>query len=440
MQQLLPNGLILRSLSEGYASDRARLPDFYALVNGEDDPPHVQEGLRVWTRDLMQGHPTVTPDDIFVVVDPAHDDLIASATLLIPQTWRYEGIPFAVGRPELVGTLPDYRARGLVRALFDAVHARSAALGHMVQAITGIPYFYRQFGYTMAVELDNHALVPLASLAPLPPEQTPAFTLRPATVDDIPAILGWMDVTARARLLSDQFSPAMMRHHIEGSTPGNMTRVVSLVIMDATGEDVGFVALSEMLERPSQMRCPVFAVGDKSSYLATYADVLQGIKQWATAKYAACPDFVVFSPGIHHTLDTLIDRTPGGQIRRREYAWYLRVPDAVVFLKHIAPVLEQRLAGSGANRYTGALRIGFYGLSGVSLAFVDGQLEDVTTVSGKDGYDAQFPWDLFWNVVFGYRTVDEMGAILPDVWATAQGAALLEILFPKKKSFVLGLA
>ncbi len=439
MQKELPNGLILRSLSEGHTSDFERLPDFYALVNGEGDPPHVQEGLRIWTRDLIQGHPTVTLDDIFVVVDPARDDLIASATLLIPQTWRYAGIPFAVGRPELVATHPDYRARGLVRALFEATHDRSAALGHMVQAITGIPYFYRQFGYTMAVELENHAVVPLASMAAPPPEHKPAFTLRPATLDDIPAVLGWLEDAARGRLLSDQFSAAMVRHHIEGSTPGNMTRVALLVVVDDRAEDVGLVALSELLESPQRLRCPLFAVGDKSSYLATYGDVLQGIKQWATAKYGACPDLLIFGPGIHETLDTMIDRTPGGHTRRRDYAWYLRVPDAVSFLKHIGPVLEQRLAGSGANRYTGALRVGFYGLAGVSLSFADGRLVDVESIRGKDGYDASFPWDLFWNVVFGYRTVDEMSAILPDVWATQKGAALLEILFPKQKSFVLGM-
>jgi hypothetical protein len=439
MQQELANGLILRSLSEGYASDRERLPDFYAAINGEDDPPNVQEGLRIWTRDLMQSHPTVTPDDIFVVVDPARDNLIASATLLIPQTWRYAGVPFPVGRPELVGTHPDYRARGLVRALFGATHARSAELGHMVQVITGIPYFYRQCGYTMAVELDNHAEVPLAALQPLPPEQQGAFTLRPATEDDIPALLGWMDDAARGRMLSDQYSRESMRYLLAGQTTGSAVHNVPLVIVDKEGQDVGFVGLADVLQDPNVLRCVVYAVGEKSSYLATFPHVLRGLQAWATARYDHCPAVINLAPGIHETLDTMIDRSPG-HIRRRTYAWYLRVPDAVAFLKHIAPVLEQRLEGSGANRYTGALRVGFYGLSGVSLKFDQGRLLAVESISGKDGYDAAFPWELFWNVVFGYRTVDEVGAILPDVWATQKGAALLEILFPKQKSFVLGLA
>nr|AIA18563.1 Acetyltransferase (GNAT) domain protein [uncultured bacterium] len=156
MLKQLPDGLILRSLSENIASDVERLPDFYASINAADDTDDIKEGVRVWTRDLMHGHATVTLDDIFVVVDPAKDDLLVSATLLIPQTWRYEDVVIPVGRPELVATHPDYRNRRLVRALFDALHERSAALGHNLQVITGIAHFYRQFGYTMS--LDRHGV------------------------------------------------------------------------------------------------------------------------------------------------------------------------------------------------------------------------------------------------------------------------------------------
>ena len=61
--------------------------------------------------------------------------------------WSFAGILFGVTRAEMVATEPSYRRRGLVRALFEMVHARGAAEGHLLSAITGIPYFYRQFGY-----------------------------------------------------------------------------------------------------------------------------------------------------------------------------------------------------------------------------------------------------------------------------------------------------
>ena len=439
MHKELSGGLILRSLSEGHESDRARLPDFYAAVNTEGESEHVQEGLRLWTRELMEGHPTVTPDDIFVVVDPAKDDLIASATLLIPQTWRYEEIPFVVGRPELVGTLPDYRGRGLVRALFEAVHERSAALDHMVQSITGIPYFYRQFGYTMAIDLGEHAVFQLSPLKDPAPESQPAYTLRAATAEDVPAMLHWLDHFARERLVTDLFSVEMLRREIDGRNPGYFPHSMLFVITDSGGEGVGFVALLDSLSEPWELRCPIYVVGEKASYLATFSDVVQAIKVWATGHYGRSPEMLSFGGGIHETLDHLIDRSHGGLIRRREYSWYLRVPEPIRFLKHIGPILERRLAGSGAHRYTGELRIGFFTLRGISLQFEEGRLRDVAPISGKDGYDVEFPWHLFWTVVFGHRTADEILPILPEVWANAKAAVLLEILFPRKKSFVLGL-
>ena len=71
--------------------------------------------------------------------------------VLISQTWTYDGIAFGVGRPELVGTAPAYRRRGLVRTQFEVLHQRSAERHERLQAITGIPWYYRQFGYEMAL-------------------------------------------------------------------------------------------------------------------------------------------------------------------------------------------------------------------------------------------------------------------------------------------------
>ncbi len=135
--------------------------------------------------------------------------------MLIPQTWRYEEIPIAVGRPELVGTHPEYRRQGLVRALFAAVHERSAALGHQVLGITGISHFYRQFGYTMAVDLGACASFPM-HVAPDPaPDYKAAFALRPATVDDIADLARWHDYMADERLVSGVFSAEYWRFVVE---------------------------------------------------------------------------------------------------------------------------------------------------------------------------------------------------------------------------------
>src|SRR5512137_662365 len=130
----LDETLILRRSTP---EDLEPLAEFNARIHSDTDEPDLK--VAAWTRDLMNGsHPTFGVDD-FTIVEDTTTGKIVSATNLISQIWTYAGIPFKVGRPELVGTHPDYRGRGLVRAQFDEIHRWSAARGELVQAITGIP-------------------------------------------------------------------------------------------------------------------------------------------------------------------------------------------------------------------------------------------------------------------------------------------------------------
>ncbi|HET8844932.1 MAG TPA: GNAT family N-acetyltransferase, partial [Ktedonobacteraceae bacterium] len=119
-----------------------------------------------WILDLMSGeHPLMGPDDFLLVEDLAADKPEPVAiTCYWHHTWEYGGTPFRVGRPEIVATQPAYRQRGLVRALFEELHKRSQAEGDLAQVITGIPYFYRQFGYEYALDLSGGRMVPLVNI------------------------------------------------------------------------------------------------------------------------------------------------------------------------------------------------------------------------------------------------------------------------------------
>src|SRR5512140_3449747 len=144
-------GLILRRSSP---QDAEALAAFCADIHS-DDPTTPDRLIGAWTRDLLtHPHPRFHPDD-FTVVEEAATGRIVSTLNLIPQTWTFDGIPFEVGRPELVGTAPEYRNRGLVRLQFEEIHRWSEARGDLLQGITGIPYYYRLFGYEMVLDLDG---------------------------------------------------------------------------------------------------------------------------------------------------------------------------------------------------------------------------------------------------------------------------------------------
>ena len=143
----LENGLIMR---RSWPADADALAEFNRAIHADNDAD--AQCLAAWTHDLLaRPHPTFQPDD-FTIVEETTSGRIVSSMNLISQTWTYEGIRFWRGRPELVGTLPAFRNRGLVRLQFDEIHKWSAERGEMVQAITGIPFYYRQFGYEMALD------------------------------------------------------------------------------------------------------------------------------------------------------------------------------------------------------------------------------------------------------------------------------------------------
>ena len=110
MKKEIRDGFILRSLSEGIASDAQNLGQFYVEVFGEDGDDDA-EAILPWTADLISGnHPSVTLDDAWVVVDPSQNDRIISALLLIPQTWRYEDIELGVMQWQLIlAMIHNYR-------------------------------------------------------------------------------------------------------------------------------------------------------------------------------------------------------------------------------------------------------------------------------------------------------------------------------------------
>jgi hypothetical protein len=175
------------------------------------------------------------------------------------------------------------------------------------------------------------------------------------------------------------------------------------------------------------------------SWLAVTPSVLRHL--WATGDATAARDgkeldAVALWLGAEHPVYPVIrERLP---LARPPYAWYVRVADLPAFLRHIAPALERRLAESAASGHTGELKISFYG-AGVWLAFEGGRLVTAGpwAPTQKDQGGAAFPDLTFLQLLFGYRSLEELWHSFPDCWADGdEPRVLLEALFPKQPSFV----
>ena len=448
----LDGGLVLRCAT---ASDVEQLVEFNAVVHGRPGLP--DQGVATWTRDLLtRPHPTFERGGFLVVEDPTTRRIVSSLNL-IPQTWSYSGVRFDVGRVELVGTLPEYRRRGLVRRQMEEVHRWSAALGQPVQMITGIANFYRQFGYEQGLAMGGAQGGFRHQIPALPPGQNEPFRVRPATVDDA-AFLADVEESARARsLLSVVRDAHHWRHELTGMSEGNLA-IRQICIVEATasasrpeGERVGY--LLHQRHRAPTVWVGAYELVPGLSWLAVTPSVLRYLKAFGDAWTPDKPesadlrfDRFHFRLGLEHPIyraipDRLLDV-------ERQYVNYVRVPDVPAFLRHIAGVLEERLAESVAMGHTGRLRLSFY-RDGVLLRFQDGRLVGVEPcphhVPGQEealGYTgAMFPGLTFLQLLFGCRSLEELEHAFGDCRArTEEARVLLRALFPKLPSLIWPIA
>jgi hypothetical protein len=435
----LGNGLILRSAT---AADAGALAEFESRVHsdmGWDKPdPH----LVLWVRDLMlKPHPTFKPQD-FLLVENAVTGEIVSGANLIAQTWSYGGIEIPVGRPELVGTHPDYRNRGLVRAQLAVLHQWSVERAHKMQCIMGIPYYYRQFGYEMAVDMHGGYNGPLTSVPRLADGVVELYQVRQAVPDDVSFIQEVEAHAARRHLLRCVRDTALWRYELVGrSSDGTNTLRVG-IITDAEGTPVGYLIHPKTLWGDS-LELWTYELKPGASWWEVTPCVMRYLKAVGAAYQPYYADDnakpferLTFRLGREHPCYLIVSQEWLPQFRK-PYSWYVRVPDLPDFLRMIAPVLEERLARSVMVSYSGELWLNFY-RDGLHLVFEKGHLTDVQTweTPANTETSTEFPPLTFLQLLFGHRSLAELMAAFPDCGGRLEARLLLDALFPKQTSSV----
>jgi GNAT superfamily N-acetyltransferase len=429
----LSDGLVLRQAT---SADTEALVAFNATIHRQPDEDS-SAFIANWTRDLMRGsHPTCGPGDFMVVEETKSGDIVSSLNL-ISQTWSFGGIPFGVGRVELVGTRPDYRRRGLVRRQMEVVHRWSAERGHLVQAITGIPHYYRQFGYEMVLDLGGGRTGFRSQVPDLAAETTEPYRVRPATPGDGPFIAA-LDEQARQRVLVSAIrNEAIWLHEIKGKSSEYGTTIQ--VIESQEGQPVGYLAHPGQLYG-NALIARAYELAAGVSWLAVTPTVLRYLKatgeSYQQQAGAKTWERFSFSLGATHPVYSAIpDRLPRTVT---PYAYFLRVPALAAFVRHITPVLEERLATSVAPGHSGELRIGFY-RDGLRLVLDKGRLVTVEAWEPGENSDAvpSLPGLTFLQLLFGYRSLAELDFAFADCRVDdEEGRVLLNALFPKQPSQV----
>jgi predicted N-acetyltransferase YhbS len=400
MSEPLPGGLALRTARPGDLEQiAALLTDRGESADAVDHRLIVEDPDGGW-------------DSCAVVVD---GDRVVSTATLLDETLILDGLAIPADQVELVATERGYEGRGLVRALMAWAHRRSAARGHLVQVMIGIPYFYRQFGYQYAIRMPRTRAV-----VEVPPSSD-GFVVRPAELRDVGAMSRLEDATQQAYDLRMPHSAACWRWLLARDGSAQLlverdgTAVATARITPPDEEEVvlGEIAATE----------PGAALA-----LVAYAHGLGTGRELAVKERTGSVGGDALEPFL----------APPPQ---QAAAYYVRVRDPVRLLDHLRPVLSARLAQPGLADGDGEVLLSFFGSHvrlrqhGGTIAGIEsgGPMQAPASAGG-----AGIAPDLIGALLFGPYGIGGLAERHPDVYPGPH-EALMRALFPPVSADLLTL-
>ena len=369
---------------------------------------------------LLHYHPEISYDD-FLLMEDEHTGKMVSTTCLIPWHCRYEDVTLEVAMLEMVLTHPEYRHRGYIRTQVNRFHEMVKERHFDLSIIQGIPYYYRQYGYTYAIDFEGADSLPAWVIPNLHDGEPCLYELRKAVVGDVPIL---------ARLYQESMTTVQI--HTSRSLPywqfllQRMQYPVQVVEDQRHGRTVGYVCIDKQTDNKSpRVLESVITNQDIGMF------ILRQLKTEGAREIQL---------GWPQTSTLVQIGRSLGSTPLPAYQWLLHIPDMAGLLSKIRPVLEHRVAASAFNGFTGDVCINFF-RQAFMLEFKQGKLLGIDSVGFVDvpqdtdaGGDLCIPPEAFVRLVFGYRHLDEMRDVWPDIKVKSESRYLINVLFPKMTS------
>ena len=183
----LHNGLVMKSISS--KEDVESLVSFNRLIHGEESDARL-------IRTLIMEHPYTKPD-YFIFIEEESDKKIVSSLCLIPWIWQFKDIKIRTGEMGFVGTLREYRNKGLIRKLNERFVELLKRDNFLMSHIQGIAYFYKQFGYEYAIPLEGGFRFDLNNIEDSKPGDQQNIRISKATIEDVPILMQLYEDSAK---------------------------------------------------------------------------------------------------------------------------------------------------------------------------------------------------------------------------------------------------
>ncbi len=404
-------------------ADIEELIKFNAVVHVDDDPEEI--------RRQIDNLPNLDRESNFYIRD-LDKGIIVSTASAIPSVWMYENIPLSNLELGWVGTLKEYRRKGLARALYTHFEEILQRGEYHISTIMGIPYYYRQFGYDFILPLGRKVQLRIDQIPVPKNEARKSIVFREANQDDIPNLMRLYDEHNKTMLIHAARTKGLWelqeRFHRE------FEQEFKTIVLERDGKVVGYFRLCVRGEKKQAPRGLWLSVMESS--ITTFDDVLQTLQylRGHAAEENTCR-IDLMGPAVNNLCR--VAQNLGGNV---DIGWkyQIRIPDMTRFLEQIRPTIESRLIGTMFEGMTRELAINTYEHCYV-LSFVNGKLAPVKDIGMQevDEYrNFRAPPNDLVRLTLGDYNTDELRSQNIDFIVSKELKPLVETLFPKKNSFI----
>jgi hypothetical protein len=404
----ISDSLVLRSVR-----DEKDMSGFSALLAKQ---LNIIEGLT--SNGLLRFHP-LTQKSEFQVVEDTSTGQIVSTSCLVPWNMSFAGVPLRCSMLEMFYTLPAHRNKGLVRVQIERLHRMINEKGDDLAIIWGIPYYYRQYGYSYAVDGMVSQSLPAWRIDEAPAGAAGRHRLREAGVGDVPVLCEFYTRATSSLDVRLERSPEHWRYMIE-----KLKFPVFIVEETDGGRPAGYLIRTESGRMVHVLESGVV---DHEAGMS----VLRLLKREH--------DEILINWPQTGTLVKLSESL--GSVRVRNTQWLFRVPDMRALLLTLRPLFDRRLQASDCRALNKDFILNLF-RGGYRIEIREGRIADVQSVGfvdtsmGAEGGDLNIHPDAFIRLLLGHSSVDDVYDSWPDLVLRPEDRGLVNTLFPKMTSYL----
>jgi predicted acetyltransferase len=378
---------------------------------------HQEESLKKYVNRLFLEHPQ--KDEIYwIYIEENDSNKMVSSIILAPLEWDFDGTLIPICEMDLVGTLTEYRNRGLMGILNELYEVIMEQKGYKLSVIRGIPYYYRRFGYEFALNLDERIVL---NKNQIQSKEMKKVSIRKATRQDLDFIKSIYNKQNEKFFITNVYNQNNFYHKFMNDDFDE--NFLSTYLIEINGKLTSFFSVGMSYD----------SVGYSLVVPEVNEECMLKIVQFVNTLNKE-KDQIVFQVNSDTKFSQYICSL-GGK-KNLGYGWQIRIPNIKKFLHAISPILEQRIERSSYKGLTQDVVISDY-REIFTLIFKNGKIEDIEV---KKGYpfpgscDVQIPNSSLIKLLLSDRTFEEIKYIVRDSILKPESEKLIKILFPKKPS------